>query len=461
MSKYDLIVIGAGPGGYVGAIRAAQLGKKTALIENRQVGGTCLNRGCIPTKTLMHSAELLEQIKKSSVLGINVEHCSVDMEKLRDRENKVVAYMRDGIQRLLKGNKIDLIYGKGTIVGAHTVRVGTDLYEADNILIATGSVPLRPPIPGLDLPGVVTSDEILAELSAYESLVIIGGGVIGVEMATIFCSLGCQVTIVEALDRILAAMDREIAQNLSLLMKKRGIKIYTGAAVSRIEAAEAGLAVKFMVKGREETAKAQGVLAAVGRKPLTEDLFDGVDVDMQQGFIAVDQQFCTSIKNIYAVGDVIGGTQLAHKAEAEGKAAAEGICGLKPTVNTACVPACVYTTPEIASVGITADAARRAGFAIKTGKYIMNGNGKTVISQGERGFIKLVFDEKTEVLLGAQLMCERATDLISELTTAIVHGLTRSQLVAVIRPHPTFAEAVTEAAEAADGMAIHMLAGKN
>ena len=457
--QYDLIVIGGGPGGYVAAIRASQLGMKTALVEKRDLGGTCLNRGCVPTKTLMHTANLYKEAGESENLGIYFGQRSYDFAQIHERKNTVTAQLRDGIAQLLKANKVDVYQALGQIVDTHTVQAGEDTLTAQYILIAAGSVPAVPPISGADLPGVVTSDAMLeAQGVDCDKLLIIGGGVIGVEMASIYASLGKQVTIVEAAERILPPLDREISQNLSMILKKRGVEIYTSAFVSAISQSENGLTCHFADKKGEQTKDADVVLISVGRRPCTEGLFAGdFAVELtDRGFIAVDDKFATSVPNIYAVGDVIGRIQLAHAAEAQGIAAVEYMNGMnEATVNFHLVPSCVYTTPEIATVGITADEAKKAGIEVVTGKYVMNGNAKTVIEQQDRGFIKVVFDKETERLIGAQLMCARATDLISEFVTAASLGLTREQLARTMRPHPTFCEGITEAVEAAAGQSIH------
>ena len=457
--QYDLIVIGGGPGGYVSAIRASQLGMKTALVEKRELGGTCLNRGCIPTKTLMHTANLYREAGESEALGLQFGEPGYDFEKMHQRKNDVVAQLRDGIGQLLKANKVDVYQAAGKIVDGNTVQAGEETLTAGHILIAAGSIPAVPPIKGADLPGVVTSDAMLEEAGVNcERLVIIGGGVIGVEMASIYASLGKQVTIVEAAEKILPPMDREISQNLSMILKKRGVTVFTSAMVNEISKTDNGLVCHFTDKKGEQTAEADVVLISVGRRPCTAGLFaDGFSVEQtERGFIRVDEKFCTSVPTICAVGDVIGRMQLAHAAEAQGIAAVEFMSGMEEaSVNHELVPSCVYTTPEIASVGITADEAKKLGREVVTGKYVMNGNAKTVIEMQDRGFIKVVFDKETDVIVGAQLMCARATDLITELVTAVSLGLTRKQLARTMRPHPTFCEGITEAVEAASGHSIH------
>ncbi len=459
--QYDLVVIGGGPGGYVAAIRASQLGMKTALVEKRELGGTCLNRGCIPTKTLMHAANQYRESADWTDLGLQLEGRRYDFAGLHQRKNAVIGQLRDGIAQLLKANKVDVYQAAGQIVDGNTVKAGEETLTAGHILIAAGSVPAVPPISGAGLPGVVTSDGLLEQQGVdCQRLLIIGGGVIGVEMASIYNALGKQVTIVEAAERILPPMDREISQNLSMILKKRGVEIYTGATVSAIQKTDNGLQCCFTYKKEEKTAEADVVLISVGRRPCTAGLFaEGFAVaQTERGFVEVDGQFRTSVPTISAIGDVIGRIQLAHAAEAQGIAAVEYMQGLEQaSVNYELVPSCVYTAPEIASVGMTADEAKKAGRDVVTGKYIMNGNAKTIIEQQERGFIKVVFDKETGVLLGAQLMCARATDFISELVTAVSLGLTREQLARTMRPHPTFCEGITEAVEGAGGHSIHTM----
>lgn len=466
MKQYQLIVIGAGPGGYEAAIRAAQLGLHTALIERRQVGGTCLNRGCIPTKTMLHSAQLYKETAHFELFGLHTENTSFDWAKIHQRKNDVVSKLRSGIEQLIKANKIDFFNTSASILSPHEVQLEqgeeTTLY-GDNILIATGSVPSRPPIPGLDLPGVVTSDELLDDPSYAQTdslpkeILIIGGGVIGVEFASVFSSFGCKVTIVEALDRILSTMDREISQNLSMILKKRGVEIHTGAMVERLEQSDGKLVCHFTEKEKPQQISSQQILVAIGRRANTQGLFgNDFSVEMERGHIVTDESFRTSVDSIYAIGDVSAKIQLAHMASAQGICAAHIIAGKVPPINLQAVPGCIYTDPEIASVGLTEDEAKKQGIPVKKGKFIMSGNGRSIIDEQERGFIKVLAHQDTDVILGAQLMCSRATDIVSELSTAIVNGLTVDQLAAVIRPHPTFCEGVTEAVEDVHGMAIHL-----
>lgn len=458
-THFDLIVIGAGPGGYVAAIKAAQLGKNAAVIEAREVGGACLNRGCIPTKTLLHAAGLVRSMQEAERFGVKAEGVSFDFAAVHNRREEVVTQLRGGVEGLLAANGITLVRGFGVLTAPHEVTVDDTIYTADKILLACGADPARPPIPGLDLPGVCTSDELLTGTPTLpKQMVIIGGGVIGMEFACVYQALGVQVTVIEALERILPTLDREISQNLSMLLKKDGASIFTGARVERLEQAASGLICHFTVKEQLQTAQADCVLVSTGRRAATEHLLGaGVDLALDRGQIPVNDRFETCIGGVYAIGDAIkGGIQLAHVASAQAVNVVCAMFGETPPVSLDAVPACVYTDPEIACVGITADEAKAQGIAVKTGKFIMSANGRSLIEQSPRGFIKVVFDAQTEHLLGAQLMCARASDLISELADAVANRLTAAQLAAVIRPHPSFCEGITEAVEDALGHAVHI-----
>lgn len=473
MDKYDLIVIGAGPGGYVAAIKAAKLGKKTAIIEKGDIGGTCLNRGCIPTKTLMHSTHFISEAKHMQEAGISFTDLSLDFGKLIGRKNDVVSKIRNGIEGLFKANGIRVYKGEAKISTLKTVRVSyqneqtsqadTINLEAEHILIATGSIPVIPRLEGANLENVVTSDDLLdGEGRQYKKLLIIGGGVIGVEMATIYKDLGCEVEIIEAMDRILSGMDKEISQSITMGLKKKGITVHTGARVVRIaEGGSYGLLCEYIEKDKEKTTEAEGILLSVGRCSNTEGLFDEDNaLEMDGACIKVNADFETSIPGIYAIGDVIRGKQLAHAASAQGLVAVEKMFGHTPSIDLDVIPACVYTVPEVACVGMNEEEAKASGYDVKIGKYPMLGNSKTMLAMGERGFIKLICDSITGRLLGAQLLCDRATDMIGELALAISKKLTYKELASVIRPHPTYEEAITEAADDIDNMAIHIIPRK-
>ena len=456
MFDFDLIVIGAGPGGYEAALHAAKLGLKTAVVECREVGGTCLNRGCIPTKALLHASGVFEEAKNGPALGVAAENLTYDLSAMFAYKQQVVEKLRAGVEGLLKAAKVTLLRGTGTLTAPNTVAVSGEnegTYTAQSILLATGSVPARPPIPGLDLPGVMTSDELLnGEGGDFSSLVIIGGGVIGMEFATFYNDLGVDVTVVEGLDRLLPNMDRELGQNLSMIMKKRGVQIFTGAMVKNLEATDTGLQVNFETKGKLQSVSGEKVLCAIGRSPYTAGLFaEGMAPEMDRRRIRVNERFETSLPGVYAIGDVSSPVQLAHVATAQGIYTVNEIAGRANELDLSLVPGCVYVRPEIAAVGLTEAEAKERNIPVKTAKALMSANGRTVILNGDRGFMKLVAHAETKKLLGAQLMCVNASDMISQLSEAIAGGRTPADLLAAMRPHPTFEEALTGALEELNG----------
>ena len=471
--KFDLVVIGAGPGGYEAAVEGVQKGMKVALVENRELGGTCLNRGCIPAKTILHTAELYHELQSGPSIGLTAREPVIDMEMVQKRKDEVLEQLRKGIASLMKTNRISVFYGTGTILDREHVKVALSgektgekaeeqpdgqkqdqvVLETGHILIATGSVPACPPIPGSSLPGVVTSDGLLDKKDLFEHLIIIGGGVIGMEFASVYSSLGHGVTVIEALDRILPTMDKEIAQNLKMIMKKRNVDIHTGAKVEEILRTEdgAGLICRYVEKDKPCEARADGILIAAGRRAYTGGLItdessqEVKDMAMERGRIVTDETYETSVPGIYAIGDVTGGIQLAHAATAQGRNAVAHMAGENMVIRTDIVPSCVYTNPEIGCVGISADEAKARGIEAVTKKYIMSANGKSILSQQERGFIKVVADSGSHRILGAQMMCARATDMISQFAVAMANGLTLEDMAKVIFPHPTFSEGILEA----------------
>ncbi|MBE5965970.1 MAG: dihydrolipoyl dehydrogenase [Lachnospiraceae bacterium] len=462
--KYDLMVIGSGPGGYVAAIKAAKMGRRTAVIEKREIGGTCLNRGCIPTKTLMYTSHLYAKAQEFRELGISCKELSYDLNRIQDRKDAVVDKIRQGIRSLLAANGVTIIEGMATILDAHQIQINNAEEElrinTDNILIAAGSKPVKPGIEGIHLPNVITSDELLSQREKlYQRLLIIGGGVIGIELATYYQEMGSAVEVIEAMDRILPNMDKEISQSIAMNLKKKGVIIHTKAKVVKIsETPDGELLCDFEEKNAAKSVCSDGILVAVGRRANTEGLF-GPDFSlaMDGAHIKVNEKFQTSIDTVYAIGDVIKGRQLAHAASAQGVAAVEIMCNRKPSLSLEVIPSCVYTEPEVAVVGINEEEAKAKGIEVKVGKYPMLGNSKTLLSTGERGFIKVICDAATDRILGAVLLCERATDMIGEFVTAIANGLTAHDLASVIRPHPTYEEAVTEAVEDIYGTAIYLL----
>ena len=459
---YDVMVIGAGPGGYVAAIRAAKLGLHVAVVEEDRAGGTCLNRGCIPAKAMIHAAETYRSAREADQFGVETGKVSFDYGKILAYKEETTDALVQGVEQLLAGNGVDRLAGKGTLLAGKKVRVTTEekeeVYAADHIILAAGSKPLLLPIPGMDLPGVLTSDGLFRLQECPESLAIIGGGVISVEFATAFAGLGTKVTILEALPRLVPNLDKEISQNLKMILKKRGVDIHTSASVQEVAEEDGRYVLRFTEKEKEQEVSARYVLCAVGRVPNTDGLFaEDALPDMERGRVLVDEKFETSIPGVYAIGDLIFGMQLAHTASAQGTVVAEYLAGKSASVDLSVVPSCVYTDPEIASVGLTEEAAKEQGIPVRVGKFIMSANGKSLISREERGFVKILAAEESGVILGAQMMCARATDMIGELATAVANGLTAKQLLRGMRAHPTYNEGVGEALEELEGGAIHVM----
>ncbi|MGI6616928.1 MAG: dihydrolipoyl dehydrogenase [Saccharofermentanales bacterium] len=451
-TSYDVIVIGGGIGGYTCAAKLASLGKKTALVERDQLGGTCLNRGCIPTKTLLHAASLLSDIERAAFFGLSETVSSVDFPALKARKEEVVLTLRQGVERMLKSAKVDVIKGNAFVQAPGAVDVNLQDGEAvrltaEDIVVAVGSFPGKPPIPGLDLPGVWTSDDVLEQVPSLDSLIIIGGGVIGMEFASFYASIGTNVTVLEALPSILPNMDRELGRSLSTLMKKRGAAVNAGAMVREVVASDDGLTVVYEVKGKTEEAKGEAVLVSTGRYVRLDDvLAPALLPQLDKGRAVTDHAMRTNIPHIYVIGDAAAGSpQLAHTASSQGLVAAAAIAGVPCDIDMSLVPSCVYTDPEIACVGLTEAEAKDARIRVVTGKCLTSASGKSLISGQERGFVKLVADENG-VLLGGQLMCARATDMIGEIVAAISAGITVQELASFVRPHPTFEESIGEAA---------------
>ncbi|MGI6178250.1 MAG: dihydrolipoyl dehydrogenase [Eubacterium sp.] len=463
MNEYDLVIIGGGPGGYETAGEAfGRYGMKTCLIEERDLGGTCLNRGCIPTKTLLHTSELLYAAKTQGArIGLTgYDGLGYDMAALKARKDEVIVELRNGIAKSLKKPGIDILKGHAEIVDNNTIRVktaeGASEIKADKILIATGASPFVPPIKGADLPGVVTSEELLDNSEKLGSIVIVGGGVIGLEFACMYNELGTRVTIVEALDRLLAPLGKTISQSVKMQMKKIGVDVHLYSKVTEITgkggSGTDGLTVKFEEKGAEHSVTGDIVLMAVGRHPNVDGLIapDASDeiknLSMKRGFIKVDEKYMTSARGVYAIGDVIGGIQLAHMATAEGRSALAYMNGVTPSIDMKNVPSVVYMSPEIAVVGLTEEEAREAGFDAASAKYPMGANGKTVLSLEDRSFMNIVFDKNGGKVLGAQLMCARASDMISQIASSMRRGETVADIASTIFPHPSFSEAIGETA---------------
>ena len=450
MSDYQLLVIGAGPGGYTAALRAAKLGLKTAVVEAREAGGTCVNRGCVPTKTLLHASELYHAAKEGAAFGIHAEGLRADIGGIFAHKREVSRTLSQGVESLLKAAKVPLLRGRAQITAPHEVTItdadgGMSVCTAEHILIATGAAPVRPPIPGIEL--ALTSDDILeSEGNMFRSLVIIGGGVIGIEFACFYADLGCEVTIIEALDRLLPVMDRELGQNLSMQLKKQGVRILTGARVQRIEEAAGGLRVAFEAKAGAEEIAAEAVVCAVGRRPCLDGLFaEGLQPETDGAVLKVSERFETSVPGVYAIGDAACPVQFAHLAAAQGETVAELLAGLAPERDLSLVPSCVHCRPEIAAVGMSEAEAKEQGLPVKVGKCVMGGNARTLVLNPGRSFMKVVAHAGTGEILGAQLMCPNASDIISQLGEAIANRMTPRQLLRAMRPHPTFEEALGDA----------------
>ncbi|KEO53880.1 dihydrolipoyl dehydrogenase [Thioclava indica] len=461
MADYDVIVIGAGPGGYVCAIRCAQLGLKTAVVESREtLGGTCLNVGCIPSKALLHAThELHEAEHNFAKMGLKGKSPSVDWKQMQAYKQDVVDGNTKGIEFLFKKNKIDWLKGRGAIPEAGKVKVGDDVHNAKSIVIATGSEPASLPGIEVDEKTVVTSTGALSLGKIPKSMVVIGAGVIGLEMGSVYARLGAEVTVVEYLDAITPGMDSEVARSFQKILTKQGLKFVLGAAVQGVDVKNGKATVKYQLRKDESeaTIDAETVLVATGRKPFTEGLgLEGVSVELlPRGQIKTDAHWQTTAKGIYAIGDAIVGPMLAHKAEDEGMAVAEVIAGKHGHVNYGVIPGVVYTTPEVASVGQTEDALKQEGHAYKVGKFSFMGNARAkAVFQGE-GFVKLIADKETDRILGCHIIGPGAGDLIHEICVAMEFGASAQDVALTCHAHPTFSEAVREAALACGDGAIH------
>jgi dihydrolipoamide dehydrogenase len=449
----NVVVIGGGPGGYPAAIRAAQLGAKVTIIEKDQFGGTCLNRGCIPTKALLQSAGLYKSIKEASTFGLNIGDVKVDFTAVMKRKNTVVKQLVGGLGGILKSHGMKIVIGTGQIMDAKTVKVvesGEEI-KADKIIIATGSVPSRVPIDGIEL--AITSDEALNLEKLPASILIIGGGVIGMEFAQILNQLDVEVTVVEMLPQILPTEEPEIAQGFAGIAQKAGIEIHTSTSVSKIEAKGAKKLVTFGDKQK----KVELVLVAVGRSPYTEGLgLDKAGVAMEKGFVKVNDYLETSVPGIYAIGDVIGNYMLAHVATSEGETAAMNVVGQPKRMNYRSVPRGVYTTPEVASVGMTEKEARAKYGELQIGRFPFVGCGKALVINETEGQVKIIADKKYGEVLGVSILGPHATDLINEAALAIQMEATFEEMAHTIHAHPTIAESIMEAALDVDAKAIHM-----
>ena len=461
--KYDIIVIGSGPGGYVAAVRAAQAGKRTAIVEREALGGVCLNWGCIPTKALLKSASVYHYVKNAAACGIDIEgEAKADISKIVARSRGVAETMSKGIDFLMKKNKIDVLRGHGSIESKGVVAVeneeGRTLYEADHIILATGARPRQMPFIPVDGEKIITSREALVIKELPESIVVIGSGAIGSEFAFLFAQLGVKVTIVEYLPNLMPLEDEEVSKTMERAFRKMRATVYTGTTVKAARVNDEGRCeVDIEGKKGAETLVADMVLAAVGIKTNTENIgLEKVGIELERDKIKVDEHYQTAVEGIYAIGDLIPTPALAHVASAEAIHCVDAICGRSPQpVDYSTIPSCVYTSPEVASVGLTEKQAAEKGIELKVGRFQFTASGKAAAAGERDGFVKLLFDAATDKLIGAHFVGMNVTEMIAEPTVAKALGATAEVLAHTIHPHPTMNEAVMEAAEAALGHAIH------
>jgi dihydrolipoamide dehydrogenase len=461
--ELDTVVIGSGPGGYVAAIRAAQKGQEVAIVEREFIGGVCLNVGCIPSKALITAGEKYNQARGSDVFGITSENVQIDWAKTQQWKNEeVVGRLTSGVEMLLKKNKVEILRGEAYFVDTHTLRVmqedSAQTYTFNNAIIATGSRPI-------ELKGFEWSDRVLDSTAALdldeipESMTVIGGGYIGSELAGVFAGLGTKVTILEGLDSILSGFDKDMVRLVENEFKNNGTEIVTKAMAKSVEETDKDVTITYEVDGKEETVTSDYVLVTVGRRPNTDDMgleIAGVELD-DRGLIKVDEQGrSVSADSIYAIGDVVPGAALAHKASYEGKIAAAAIAGEKVAVDYRAMPAVAFTHPEIASVGYTAEEAKEAGLEVSTTKFPFGGNGRAISLDRTEGFIRLVTTKEDNIIVGAQVAGVSASDLVAELGLAVESGMTAEDIALTIHGHPTLAETINDAAEGALGLPIHM-----
>lgn len=458
--QYDLAIIGSGPGGYVAAIRAAQLGMKTVLIEKyNTLGGTCLNVGCIPSKALLDSSEhFYEATNNFKSHGISTGKLSVDMDQMIDRKNQVVSQTCDGVAFLMKKNKIDVKYGHGSFVDANRIRISAnegddETIEAKNIIIATGSKPAVPEMFNYDKKRVITSTEALELREVPGSMLVVGGGAIGLEIGSVFNRLGTKVTVVEFMDRIVPGMDKDVSKELLKILKRQGMEFYLNHQVKEVKGSEKDAAVTFEPKkgGEAISGKYDYALISIGRRPYTEGLElekAGISAD-EKGFVPVNELLQTKMDNIYAIGDVIGGAMLAHKASDEAVMVVERLAGLRPSISYHLIPSVVYTWPEVAGVGYTEEQVKEQGREYKVGKFPYMALGRARASMDTEGMVKIIADKNTDEVLGMHMVGARVADIIAEGVVAMEYRASAEDISRMSHAHPTYTEAVREAAMAA------------
>ena len=453
----DLVIIGGGPGGYVAAIRARQLGLDVTLIEKDAVGGTCLNRGCIPTKAYYRNAEIMHDLSRAAEFNLSVEGLKFNMEQARERKDRIVKNLVKGVEKLLADHRVEVLKADARLTAPDTVAVPGQEIKTRNILLATGSIPASLPLPGAELDGVVDSTALLEINKVPPRLAIIGGGVIGLEYACIFNAFGSQVTVIEYLPAILGLLDGEIGKRMGVFLKKQGITVHTGTALEKIEKNGNELVLTANGKKGDLSIAADLVLLAAGRRPWTAGLeleALGIATDAH-GFIKVDGNFATNIPGIYAIGDVIGGLMLAHVASEEGIAAVENIAGHKGQVHYHAVPSCIFAFPEIATVGLSEEECVNKGINYRIGKFNFAANGKAMTLGQTDGLVKVIADEN-DVIRGVHILGPHASDLILEGTILVQEGIKASDFAGTIHAHPTLGEALMEAVLDVNGQAIHL-----
>ncbi|MGG3739536.1 dihydrolipoyl dehydrogenase [Aeribacillus pallidus] len=458
----DTLVIGAGPGGYVAAIRAAQLGQKVTIVEKANLGGVCLNVGCIPSKALIAAGHRYEIAKESADMGITAENVKVDFSKVQEWKASVVKKLTGGVEGLLKGNKVEIVKGEAYFVDANTVRVmdenSAQTYKFKHAIIATGSRPI-------ELPAFKYSKRVLDSTGALNleeipnKLVVIGGGYIGTELGTAYANFGTKVTILEGAEEILSGFEKQMTALVKRNLKKKGVEIFTKAMAKGVEEKEDGVVVTFEANGEEKTIEADYVLVTVGRRPNTDELgLEQVGIELtERGLIKIDKQCRTNVPNIFAIGDVVEGPPLAHKASYEGKIAAEAIAGHPSEIDYLGIPAVVFSEPELASVGYTEQQAKEEGIEVVAAKFPFAANGRALALNAAEGFLKLITRKEDGLVIGAQIAGPSASDMIAELGLAIEAGMTAEDIAMTIHAHPTLGEITMEAAEVALGNPIHIV----
>ncbi|KGA80681.1 dihydrolipoamide dehydrogenase [Lysinibacillus fusiformis] len=462
MKYIDTLVIGAGPGGYVAAIRASQMKQNVTIVEREYLGGVCSNVGCIPSKVLISVGHRFEQAKHSEDMGVVAQGIKLDWTKVQEFKKGVVSKLVGGVESLLKGNKIDIVKGEAYFIDANTVRVingdNSQTYTFKNAILATGSRPVE--IPTFKFTErVINSTGALSLLDVPQKLVVIGGGYIGTELGSAYANLGSQVTIIEGGKDILAGFEKQMTQVVKKGLKKKGAEVIVGASAKGVEENENGVVVTYEADGEEKTVEANYVLVTVGRRPNTNEMgLEAVGIKFaERGLLKVDKQCRTSVPNIYAIGDIISGPQLAHKASYEGKVAAEAIAGEKSIVDYLAIPAVCFTDPELATVGYNEKQAKAEGIEVKVAKFPFAANGRTLTLNTAEGFVKLVVRKKDEVLIGAQIVGDGASDMIAEMGLAIETGMTAKDISLTLHAHPTLGEITREAAEVIIGRQTHIM----